>query len=460
MSTQVLPQQYEKNYGVAEAPLTAKLTGKSSLRQVTTGSKNSPHQKAAGCTAQQAAVADALTNTGALWYLALDNVTAQAGQGTSKADQTDAIHTIQLDSYQPFSLAACLPDIIQGVADSSPVTFPYLFFANRPDLINANMTYHGSPYEAILYPGLTRQQILDTPGSTSDYRLKWVELPNDLFNGSTIGAVVLLPRSEQEDSQRVYFCNVAAGWGTTTLTMHSNVGGTGIVSSQTSLNNKPISPNKIPLGKYASDPSGQELAHLFAFEYPNYPQRPINVTQKWAEYLNPSVPNLNTTAFSILMQQKFLPIPSAEIALATMMVNGLSRTSFTSVLQGSVKTVTGRDGSPNLDGNYWLSGKGDAFVVDPEESKDWVKFRVDSHLEGYAYNTINVSSRVAIAILMIYCVLAIAHVLYSGITGPYNPPPLKHPLSPSPSPFPAQNPFSFVYNKPVEPLPPPLSISV
>lgn len=200
MSTQIVPEKYKNAYTQIEAPQTIQLTGKSSVRQLMIGSNNSLHQKAAGVTTQQVAIAYALTSTEALWYLALDNVTTKSGYGASVADPADAIHNTELDSYQPFSLAMCLPDVIRGAADSRPVAFSYLVYANQPTLVNTNMKYRGFPYDAILYPGLNRPQVLDAPGSVLDSRLKWIELPKIVFNGSTIGVVVLLPRSESDES--------------------------------------------------------------------------------------------------------------------------------------------------------------------------------------------------------------------------------------------------------------------
>ena len=43
--------------------------------------------------------------------------------------------------------------------------------------------------------------------------------------------------------------------------------------------------------------------------------------------------------------------------------------------------------------------------------------RVDSTIEGYAYNTRGASPRIAIAFLLTYCAVALAHLLYAGITG-------------------------------------------
>ena len=122
----------------------------------------------------------------------------------------------------------------------------------------------------------------------------------------------------------------------------------------------------------------------------------------------------------MLRQQIFPTQPriSAATALAGMMVNGLARSGWNAQIQGNVRT-RGLNGSNGLDGNYWLSGEGDVFDVNPDQSKRWVRLRVDSQLEGYAYNTLSVPPRIAITILTIYCVYALTHLFYAGISGTY-----------------------------------------
>ena len=62
------------------------------------------------------------------------------------------------------------------------------------------------------------------------------------------------------------------------------------------------------------------------------------------------------------------------------------------------------------------SGKGSVFQVD-NPNPDWVKFRVDSTLVGYGYNAFGVAPRLAIALLTIYCLLALGHMVCACITG-------------------------------------------
>ncbi|MCJ1268517.1 hypothetical protein MMC22_008405 [Lobaria immixta] len=401
-----LPRTFSDSYRVSEMPYPVQLTGKFSMRELYFGQaldSEEHHFRDMVSTTQQAVISDALIETGALWFLSLTNVTKTAGHGSPLSDQSDAIHKISGDYYQPYSAAR-------------PVALPYLEGANPPSLINANIG-NEAWWRGIVHPGITRQQILETPGPPSQYRLRWLDLSAGLFDGITIGAIILAPPFKESSLQGILLCNIAAGWGTSALQTHTMSGGQGVVSS------------RMARGKTQSEsvPSDQRLivpdaeAKGLPFDYSAfYPQRHINVTKEWAEFLNPFIPSLNVSVIDLLMQkQAFLDAPgfTAQTALSMLMVNGLSRSGFSRQLQGSVKTVAQSDGFNSLDGNYWLSGKGDVFSVDPPQSKDWVKLRVDSSLQGYSYNTLGTPPKIAIAVLAIYCLFALTHVLYAGISG-------------------------------------------
>ena len=99
---------------------------------------------------------------------------------------------------------------------------------------------------------------------------------------------------------------------------------------------------------------------------------------------------------------------SAKIVLTGLLSNGLAGIGSTSRLQGTLRTVIEQGGSKGLDGDYWFSGKGNAFLVDATESKDWVKLRIYSTIQGYAYNTTGATPKVAICFLLAYCIFALA----------------------------------------------------
>ena len=265
---------------------------------------------------------------------------------------------------------------------------------------------------------------MDTPGSSNDYRLKWIELPQDPFNGTAIGAVVLLPRADENATQEVLLCNLGAGWGSSKMNMSTFGAGSQAVSSVIDTNLAPGSTkdaNSTSIFPTTLMPLTKELSNVdLQFYLPDFPQRQLIATEDWAAYLNPSVSTSNTTVFHRLMSSHLLEKDigiSATIILTSLLANGLAMIGSTSQLQGTVRTVVDSDGSEGLDGDYWFSGKGDVFVVDPVESKDWVRLRVYSTFEGFAYNTRGAIPKVAIGVLLTYCIFALAHVLYAGISG-------------------------------------------
>ena len=379
-------------------------------------------------TTQQSAVADALTETGNLWLNSVSSIST-TGHG-SVLQRQDAVHVINSGYYQPYTIASCANDVIRGPQDDSVVAFP-LPPGVDPNLMLNQSKYNGSILDiySFVYPGMTKGQLFETPGSLTESRLKWVELPQDPFNGSAIGAVILLPRSTTNMTQEILVCNMGAGWGSSLINISSFDGGTTFTSSV--IIDLPDVVDIAPFNRSADTGSIATPAESAAdgtvstYLLPFFPEKPIIVTEAWANYLNPFVPALNTTVIDALMStnapagelSSLQRIDIAKWALAGLLANGLASIGATGTLQGKIKNVTGLDGPSEIDGKYWFSGKGDMFIVDPEESRDWVKLRVDSTIDGYAYNIHGASPKVAISFLLVYCIIALSHVLYAGISG-------------------------------------------
>ena len=377
-------------------------------------------------TIQQTAVADALTEIGELWIDAVSNVSTR-GHGTV-LNRQDAAHTINHGYYQPYTQVSCALDYIHGPHDDSAVAFPITpGLQASPEVSQADLSILG--IYSLVYPNITKGQLLSTPGSPQASRLKWVELPQDPFNNSAIGAVILLPQPTANLTQEILVCNLGAGWGTSYINTSSSDGGT---SSPTSVADpSAIQPSsftynrtdpQFQVASQAEDIAGDAITY---FTMPLFPEKPITVTEAWATYLNPFISSLNTTVIDALMS---ITPPTGELdprqkvyvadwAMAGLLANGLASIGATSTLQGNIRTIKDPDGSISIDGDYWFAGKGDMFIVDPEVSKDWVKLRVDSTIAGYAYNIRGTSPKIAISFLLVYCVIALSHVLYAGISG-------------------------------------------
>ncbi|KAL8993812.1 MAG: hypothetical protein Q9169_006068 [Polycauliona sp. 2 TL-2023] len=361
---------------------------------------------------QQAVIADALSKLSQMFFLSLHGVTAGSGHGSPLSDQSNAVHRILGNNKQPYSQAACVPQTIRDRSDFRPIEFPIyparaLLYASEG---HTSATVRQEKYDTTEHHEKVYAQLIEAPSDNSTYRVQWVNLPQDIANESSIGAAILLPTSQASLGQRVLICNLRAGWGPSPLEVEVSNTGVGVTRSVLSRKDYPdVSPRPISVSHIPTAQSG--VVH--------YPDESILISHDWAQYLNPFVPSLNTSLFDILMRQTYSPERESWLgpALLSMLAsNGLSRTSWESELQGKLRTI-GQGKERSLDINYWIAGKGDIFHVDPLESKDWVSFQVESSVEGYAYNTLTSPPKIAIAIMMIYCILVLGHTLYSGITG-------------------------------------------
>ncbi|CAD6577447.1 MAG: hypothetical protein ASARMPRED_008282 [Alectoria sarmentosa] len=401
----VLDPEYLASFGVLNPPNWVDVTGHGSQRRLLIGADYGQPEGydpiPIMATTQQSVVADTLTETGDLWVNAVSNITT-SGHG-SVLQREDTVHTISSGYLQPYTMASCANDVIRGPQDDTAVAFP-LPPAVEPSLMLNQAKYNDSILDiySFVYP--------------------------DPFNGSAIGAVILLPRSTTNLTQEILLCTLGAGWGSTLINTSSYAGG---VTFTTSLVDLSAIPNQTPFNE--SSPNFNELSQAESaagdsvcnYYLPYFPEKPVIVTEAWANYMNPFIPALNTTVIDALMStnqpvEELLSqnqIVVAKWALAGLLANGLASIGATGTLQGNIKTVMKPDGSSELDGNYWFSGKGNVFTVDPEESKDWVKLRVDSTINGYAYNIRGASPKVAISFLLVYCIIALSHVLYAGISG-------------------------------------------
>ena len=387
-------------------------------------------QEQAMATTQHLLVADALTETGNLWTYSVSN-TSTSGHG-SVLQRQDAVHAINSGYYQPYTRASCASDVIHSPHDDSAVAFPVSpgvdtnFMLNQTEYNDSILGIH-----SFVYAGLTKDQILSTPGSIEESRLRWVELPQDPFNGSAIGAVILLPRSVLNSTQELVVCNLGAGWGSSFINTSTHDGGT---TFTTSMIDPSASHFNFSFDKSSDfqtlDSEAERIAqeNIIHYDLPFFPEKPVIVTEDWANYLNPSVPASNSTVIDILMST-FSPaaemssahqIATAKWILAGLLANGLASIGATAKLQGDIKTIVKPDGSSQWDGDYWFSGKGDVFIVDPEESKDWVKLHVDTTVNGYAYNIRGTSPKVAVAFLLAYCIIALSHIVYAGSSGKFS----------------------------------------
>lgn len=278
-----------------------------------------------------AAVADAITTVSGLWYLSLTNVTRKWGHGSPLSDQSAASHNLNGDSLQGFSAGTCMPDLVLNSTDDSALALPILSNANDPTLADSTITFENITVPAITHPDLTRGQILRDASNASQYFIQWIQLPQARFNGSSIGAAILLQQT-QDSPKVMVLCNLAAGWGTTSV--HMNIAQNNNDDRVSSKVSNPRDWNQASKASVLFDLASEDGTDVVYWDFPRYPQKQISIAQVWAQSLNPMVRSANQTVFQLIMQEKlniqgsggvFASASGFKEALTLMISNGLGR---------------------------------------------------------------------------------------------------------------------------------------
>ena len=407
------------------------MTGKSSIRHLEIenlqdhwGSGNS---KTTIATTPQAAVADALITVETIWSQAFENITT-AGHGVLL--ELEGGSSIRNGYYQLYTVCTCAQDVIQDSEDERALAFPASSWILSEYIPEPHEDPRSLEPFIFQFKGLTRAEALNFAGSSSENRLRWVELPRDPFNGSAIGAIILLSKQTSEfesfQGQEIITCTLGAGWGSSNLNTlsglkpgHDEV--TSLVNNTAAMSVAQLvySLSKKKAGVFVED----YLQPTRDFLLPLYPEQIINVSESWSRYLNPTIVDLNTIVFHQLMQENITnrePRVSAGIILVSLLANGLSRIGIESSLQGDLRRKIDSNVDSVIDVNSWWRGKGDAFIVDPSKSNNWVKLKFESFASGYAYTINGVGPKIAVAFMLLYIISAVAHTFYSGISGKTN----------------------------------------
>lgn len=317
----------------------------------------------------------------------------------------------------------------------------FMPFLTVPEIVTdkaylSNISASIAGYPAVEIPSVRRSQLLELPGMESDNRVKWTQLPEDPLTGVSVGIVVLLPQNPSNLSKKttsttqkytdIVVCNIDAGWGASSINVTAAQAGNSASSSLIKLDGSKLvdtSSSPLYMNRFQALTDSSVV-----FRSPLHHSIPIEIDVKWAA---------NTTVIDYLLKnmarngsKAARPETGIRDIISGLMTNGLARSGFTSILRGNMtltqanESIAVRDGTSFYyvngrvpDANVWFAGKNNFFTVDPEESKDWVKLRVDSTIQGYAYNIDGPAPKVAIAFLLTYCCFAVGHFIYSGISG-------------------------------------------
>ena len=125
---------------------------------------------------------------------------------------------------------------------------------------------------------------------------------------------------------------------------------------------------------------------------------------------SPSVEVDNLTSSALYQDVEDL----RETLLASLIANGLSNLGLSFSLQGN---VTKSQDSGFVVGKPWILHDEDFFLIGTEEDAEWLRLRVHSYVNGYSYNFDGFLVKIALGVLLSYCLIATAFVIYTCIKG-------------------------------------------
>lgn len=226
-------------------------------------------------------------------------------------------HMIRDNYYQPYTTASCVTDVVRNGSDQDPLQFPRI--------LETNTTIKDR--EIVSVSNLTKSHSIDKiPGNSSQFRVGWVDLPQDIFNTGVPGAIIVHPQSSKDSSYNITTCAMNAGWGSSTILTDSSAPKIRSHMSQT--------PPSWPVSSFALDAYGYlftsppNFGNISSF---SYPQRRISISKTWMEFINPTLVLFdNTTTNPVSLQFSQLPSQPTEYEMAwtlsVLLSNALSST--------------------------------------------------------------------------------------------------------------------------------------
>ena len=317
----------------------------------------------------------------------------------------DVFHSVSDNLYAANIAVQCLHDTIEDVDDIGAIQFPGLFRTQEQ---------YARPTEVISLINLTKSEVYASPSNASEYGLIWMSLPESLFEGIVSGVVLTEPRNSVAGSpMNITTCTIAGGWGSSSL------------EEDLYQNDLNIFPIDVPTSmKYLliPDTSSDTLLGPASF-YPffandsgsMYPQRPFEMSVEWLEYLNPmsTLPNgINSTVINAYMSLVPERLSEHDIAgiIGFMIEVGLSIVGIDLPWQGLIFP------------ECWLDPGYRMLILialpnGPITCDKCQVFKVNHQYSGWAYISNGVPVKLAVAVMIAYCILALGHIFYLGFTG-------------------------------------------
>ncbi|MCJ1469537.1 hypothetical protein MMC07_008170 [Pseudocyphellaria aurata] len=293
-------------------------------------------------------------------------------------EETDfaGYQSLRKNYYQPYTVASCVTDVVKDASDQTPLRFAR---------ISEESSQLEEDREIFPIPGLTTGQIIDKVSSdNSEFRVDWIDLPMDTFNTGVPGAVIV-SQDLNGSFYNITTCTLNAGWGSSEL-------------QSTSL-------DYVSIFSHPSNIPPFWTPGFANFSDSSYPQRRVSISKSWMEFLNPTIKQANNSTDTLISrllssEAQLINTPhSTEFAVAQMLI----------FLLAIAMTSTG-SGQHNWEVFNDLNNA-------TTTCDTCLVFEVEYSYIGWFYSTHGTTTRLALTIMLAYCILVFGHIVYSAISG-------------------------------------------
>ena len=327
-------------------------------------------------------IADSVVDLAKYWYIAAHN--EPSFNLKYRVDVTSSVNALQ-----PIVLARC------NAVSETEVAFPILS--------SLSVVGGGNPDDS---NSRLNQNLIDTPtglarnvstfvqstlaSNLTKPNLYWMDDSYLLGELNATLAVAAVVPANGSLSDLLYCCSIDSRfWNQTTFTYRSAVG-------------------------FAQSKASVEVGTIGRNFQKVYP------SATWARYLNPSIPNTNSSVFAAMvstaglwsstnLQPEWLSNlePAMEQIFTTLIANGISRLNYNYSWAGSftgdyLRQLLSKSGRIDVGGN--------AFDISADEQAQATKFQMNVAVTGYAYSSQGSTQKAAIVILMLYSLIVIAYM--------------------------------------------------
>lgn len=299
----------------------------------------------------------------------------------------------------PFASSICVLNAIMNENDTRPLEFPATFL-NATDATGV---------DTVPYTNITRQQLWNQNQNQGQGRIIWVD-DVSFSTDRTLGAIVVQP--DLCDNGQKYLsastCALSGLWANIT----SRMSVTSLTNASTTIFDQ----------RAESLVSGDFLNTLPSSSWQT---NAISLSKEWANSITTQISNQNRTVAdnllrSLLLTENICPVngsytlnsvnlnsPSSrpmmhEALISALVVNGMSHAT------GPFQMSDFRTQNGDF---QWTNANGDE-----DKPAGWI-LTFQTSVVGYAWNMDGTAIKIAVPILIIYCLYATSYVVYTIVTG-------------------------------------------